>query len=219
MKTQKRKLIFATVFSAILTVGVLSSFKFISKNGSGTACTADAGPDKHVCCSGGTVTLGGSPTGSGGSCGTPPAYCYSWSPTTGLSSSTVSNPTCTVTGTRTYTVTLNPPPPNCTPGTCCDEPTDQVTVSIFGSCCRLANPEQQNEVDEGDIKVFPNPSSGNLTVEIPDVKVNTSITVYDVSGQNVITKDNILDKTTIIDLSPLAKGIYFVRVIDADHVL
>lgn len=51
--------------------------------------TADAGPDKSITgCIGDTVTIGGSPSASGGS-GT---YTYSWSPSTLLSSTTVSNP-------------------------------------------------------------------------------------------------------------------------------
>ena len=51
---------------------------------------ADAGPDKTVtACSGSCVQIGGSPTGAGGS-GT---LTYSWTPTSGLSSSTTANPT------------------------------------------------------------------------------------------------------------------------------
>ncbi|MBS1618219.1 MAG: hypothetical protein JST76_06850, partial [Bacteroidetes bacterium] len=65
------------------------------------AVVADAGSATSVC-NGLGVTIGGSPTGSGGT-GT---LTYSWSPTTGLSSSTVANPVASPTVLTTYTVTV-----------------------------------------------------------------------------------------------------------------
>ena len=62
---------------------------------------ADAGRDV-VLCYGDTGIIGGSPTASGGS----GAYNYSWSPSTGLSSTTVSNPRAFPTVQTTYTVTV-----------------------------------------------------------------------------------------------------------------
>ncbi len=60
---------------------------------------ANAGADQAVC-SGQAVTLGGSPTATGG---TSP-YTYSWTPTTGLNNPALSNPTASPTTTTTYTV-------------------------------------------------------------------------------------------------------------------
>ena len=48
------------------------------------------------------ITIGGSPTASGGFA----PYTYNWTPSTGLSSSTVANPTASPTVTTTYTVTV-----------------------------------------------------------------------------------------------------------------
>ena len=63
--------------------------------------TANAGPNKTY--SGTAVSIGGSPTGAGG---TPPLG-YSWSPSTGLSSSTAANPTVSgISSNTTYTVTV-----------------------------------------------------------------------------------------------------------------
>ncbi len=61
----------------------------------GSSFTTNAGNDATVCGSG-SVNLGGPPF---------PGRTYSWSPTTGLSSSTSSAPTATVTTTTTYTLT------------------------------------------------------------------------------------------------------------------
>ncbi len=65
---------------------------------------ADAGQDKNVtACSASCVSLGGSPTGNGGS-GT---LTYAWSPSAGLNDSTFANPTaCNVNTQTTYTVTV-----------------------------------------------------------------------------------------------------------------
>lgn len=63
--------------------------------------TANAGTDKTIC-SGSSTSIGGSPTGSGG---TSP-YTYSWNPTTALSSSTNANPSANPTSATSYTVTV-----------------------------------------------------------------------------------------------------------------
>jgi len=78
---------------------------------------ANAGSDVSVC-QGNSTTLSGS-----GSGGTSP-YTYSWSPTTGLSSSTIANPVASPTTTTTYTLTVKDA---ATPmGTA----TDAVTVTV-----------------------------------------------------------------------------------------
>src|SRR6185436_6886566 len=63
--------------------------------------TASAGSDKSLC-DGSTVSIGGSPTASGG---TSP-YTYSWSPSTALSSSTAANPNATPHSSTSYIVTV-----------------------------------------------------------------------------------------------------------------
>ena len=63
---------------------------------------SDAGFGSSTFCTGGTVILGGAPTGSGG---TPP-YTYSWTPVSGLNSSSIANPIATVTASKTYFVTV-----------------------------------------------------------------------------------------------------------------
>jgi len=63
--------------------------------------TADAGFDQTIC-EGSSVTIGGSPTASGGLA----PYTYSWAPSIGLSSPTVSNPIANPAVTTNYTVTI-----------------------------------------------------------------------------------------------------------------
>jgi hypothetical protein len=81
------------------------------------APTANAGPDVNIA-AGGSTTIGGSPTGTGG---TPP-YTYSWSPTTGLDNPSAANPIASPASTTTYTVTV-------TDANGC-QGTDAVTVTV-----------------------------------------------------------------------------------------
>jgi hypothetical protein len=71
--------------------------------------TVSAGSAASIC-GGGSVTIGGTPTASGG---TLTNYVYSWSPATGLSATNVANPTANPTTTTTYTVTVNGGDANC----------------------------------------------------------------------------------------------------------
>lgn len=82
--------------------------------------TADAGADQTIC-EGSSVIIGGSPTGTIGT-SSPVIVQYSWSPSTGLNSSTDPNPTASPTVTTTYTVTV-------TDGNGCED-TDEITVYV-----------------------------------------------------------------------------------------
>jgi hexosaminidase len=87
-------------FSLTGTVAVLSGFELYEVPAS--ALAANAGADKTVSPGTPSVAIGANPLASGG---TGP-YTYSWSPATGLSSATVSNPTASPTSTTIYTVTV-----------------------------------------------------------------------------------------------------------------
>jgi hypothetical protein len=74
--------------------------------------SANAGSDQTIC-NGQSVALGIAPLSD---------FTYSWSPATGLNSSTVSNPTASPSSTTTYTLTVT----SCSGATA----TDQVTVNV-----------------------------------------------------------------------------------------
>jgi PKD repeat protein len=62
---------------------------------------ADAGTSISGC-SGQTITLGGAPTAAGGTA----PFSYNWTPSAGLSSASVANPTLTVTAPATYSLAV-----------------------------------------------------------------------------------------------------------------
>ncbi len=90
--------------------------------------TADAGNDTSISCVG-SATIGGSPTGSGG---TPP-YTYSWTPTGGLNNATIANPTASAGGNYTVRVTDD--------NGCWAE--DTVEVTVAGAPTADAGPDQE----------------------------------------------------------------------------
>ena len=84
-----------------------------------TAVTANAGSDFTITCS---SNVGGSQIGETAVAG----FTYSWSPATGLSSATASNPTANPTSTTTYVVTKTNTSTGCTG-------TDTVVVTVNGT--------------------------------------------------------------------------------------
>jgi hypothetical protein len=99
--------------------------------------TADAGNDASISCNGG-ATIGGSPTGSGG---TGP-YTYNWTPTMGLNDATIANPTASAGGNYTVRVT--------DANGCWAE--DSVEVTVAGAPTADAGPDQ--EICPGDSVVI-----------------------------------------------------------------
>ncbi|MES2620413.1 MAG: Ig-like domain-containing protein [Bacteroidota bacterium] len=85
---------------------------------------ANAGADQTLInCNGDNVTIGGSPTGFGGS----GSFSYSWSPSTGLSSTSTANPTVSgITTNTTYCVTVTDNTSGCTS-------TDCITITVINS--------------------------------------------------------------------------------------
>ncbi|MCW5898731.1 MAG: PKD domain-containing protein [Flavobacteriales bacterium] len=98
-----------------IACGLLALLSLTRASEARAQCTANAG-NNFTACQGATVNLNGSATGSG-------PFTYSWSPATGLSSTTVANPVLTVPATNTtYTLTITDSN-NC-------QATAQVTVTV-----------------------------------------------------------------------------------------
>ncbi|PWU11447.1 MAG: hypothetical protein C5B50_23310 [Verrucomicrobia bacterium] len=129
----------------------------LSAGGNGTikvVCSgtlaASAGPNKTVACPGNSVAIGGSPTATGGS-GT---YTYSWSPGTGLSSTTVANPTASPNVTTTYTVTV-------TDSLGCTTPTSSMTVTVTAAAPSITTQPANQSACVGSTATFSVTATGS----------------------------------------------------------
>jgi len=92
-----------------------------------SAVLANAGPDK-------TIASGGSTTLEGAASGGEPPYSYSWSPSTGLSSTTVAQPSASPGSTTVYTLTVT--------DDLGQTDTDTVTVTVASEVVANAGPDK-----------------------------------------------------------------------------
>jgi hypothetical protein len=67
-------------------------------------------------------------------------------------------------------------------------------------------------------KVYPNPTTGNFTLEQMDEKVcgNVKVEVYGILGNHVLTVERIWEKKHGFSLSEVPVGVYFIRVFAGD---
>jgi hypothetical protein len=95
---------------------------------------------------------------------------------------------------------------------------DDVCVSTDSLTC-YANLAGINEHKENfSFDIFPNPSSGNFTVQAPfQLLEATGITIFNFLGE-IIYEQKITAEKTVIDLSTYSKGIYFVQVNDGRRI-
>jgi hypothetical protein len=71
------------------------------------------------------------------------------------------------------------------------------------------------------VKIYPNPASDNLTLEVLDASVTESYLyqLFSVTGQNVVSNGFLDNEIKIIDLSSLNSGTYYVRFYDSQFTL
>ncbi len=150
---------------------------------------ADAGEDATICL-GTSITL----TATGGN-------SYLWS--TGDSKKNINvNPT------RTTTYTLKATHEGITT-------TDTVTVTVENCKNSLVENDIQNNIE-----VFPNPTSGILNVNINSLSSDLDLLLINLNG-SVIYRDKLISNQNIIskqiDVSRFAKGMYFIKLSNANQ--
>ena len=83
---------------------------------------------------------------------------------------------------------------------------DTATVIVYP----LTGIEEINN-NAGNIAVYPNPPNDNITIDIVSLTKGESISIYDIQGQ-LILQQPLQHAKTNINISTLAKGVYFVKV-------
>lgn len=71
--------------------------------------------------------------------------------------------------------------------------------------------EESKTINEISFNTYPNPVSNQLTLMLDAFENNSMYTVYDVLG-NIISSNKISSKTTLIDLTSVSNGVYFIEV-------
>jgi hypothetical protein len=67
------------------------------------------------------------------------------------------------------------------------------------------------QLNQKDIKIYPNPSSGNFNIELVPQDANIiSVSIYTTEGRKVMTKNKIQSRVINFNLSNLNSGLYFI---------
>ena len=144
--------------------------------------------------------LGGNPTASFGY----GQYIYLWSPAELFSDPTQPNPIVYPTHTTTFLVAV-------TDGNTCIA-SDEITVTVLSSGIR---PESFTR----HFNLFPNPTSGEITLEISDYSGKLFCQILDALGRIIRFNSFIIEQNRreTFDLSYLPKGLYFFRFISGSQ--
>ncbi|CAN5265246.1 hypothetical protein BH09BAC1_BH09BAC1_17630 [soil metagenome] len=155
---------------------------------------ATAGKDTMLCSNTNNtgVTIGTSPV---------PNITYLWQPNTGLSATNIAQPIATPTQSTWYYLTATD-----TTVTSCAVNTDSVYVEV-----RICT-----GIGEGpgfQARVYPNPTNGLLTVDLPVSASGHTFTVFNLLGQSVFSSP-LMDNKTVLDLN-LKSGVYIYQIISS----
>jgi UDP-3-O-[3-hydroxymyristoyl] glucosamine N-acyltransferase len=84
-------------------------------------------------------------------------------------------------------------------------------AEVDSACVYLSNDELKVQPA---FAIYPNPSSTAITISTPaTIYKNTFMTVYNINGQQIMTRQ-ITEQQTVVDVSGLVQGVYFVKVTD-----
>jgi hypothetical protein len=68
------------------------------------------------------------------------------------------------------------------------------------------------EVNNNNLTIFPNPATNTIVIDIPLTTKESNISIFDINGRELI-KQLVGTSKTVINISTLPRGIYFVKVI------
>lgn len=88
-------------------------------------------------------------------------------------------------------------------------------INLTGTC--TLDVDSVDTVDES-LTVFPNPASTNLNIRLGSVSDNTNLEVYNALGQAVIPVRKVYATTSELNVSSLAKGVYFLKISNDNKV-
>jgi hypothetical protein len=71
-----------------------------------------------------------------------------------------------------------------------------------------------NEITYSDISIYPNPATNSIIVNTKQLENNFTIHIYDITGRLIKSEKENAAKETLIDISSIENGIYFLTVTD-----
>jgi hypothetical protein len=196
-----------TIFKLLGLAGLL-----LFSSPSNAQCSLSTSGNQLICCAGGAVTLTANLTATTCTC---PDITYSWSPATGLNTTTGNTVVASPTITTTYTLCAYAY--NLRAGTCitaCCSTCAVITVSVSSICCRITGIEELSGSSE--IQVFPNPAKNVLNVDLGRKSGETTVGLYDVTGK-MIMETKVTDGKLNINTAAYTRGIYLLKIYDGNN--
>ena len=90
--------------------------------------------------------------------------------------------------------------------------------SLCDSVCAGVTGINNLKLEKGDFKIYPNPATNGFNIQLSSIESNTSIVLYNQLG--IKTKEvTTTEEITIVDVSNLSTGIYFVQVTNGVSVI
>jgi hypothetical protein len=87
--------------------------------------------------------------------------------------------------------------------------------------CGVGVDESSVVSHQSSVNIYPNPASNSITLELPNTATpqkNTTLTINNINGQQLIQRQ-IMEPQTLVDVSGLSAGVYFVKVVSYDGVM
>lgn len=95
---------------------------------------------------------------------------------------------------------------------------DDDTDDILYKNSNVGNQNLRIQNETNNALIYPNPASGSFTLNIMDVSEGSNITICDIQGRTLLQQD--IDKSkTIVDISSLSQGTYFIKILNHDHII
>ena len=92
-----------------------------------------------------------------------------------------------------------------------------IAASSNGTIYKITDSSLSSEnFEKNGFAIYPNPAKESFTISNSNNIVVKSISIYDVAGKKILTKD--LSQTNTVDISGFSKGIYAVTILDANDV-
>ena len=89
-------------------------------------------------------------------------------------------------------------------------------VNFIGSSTLATGITEKNK---SSVSIYPNPSTGLFTADLSGLSEKSTITVYDIIGNVILTKEAASNTNQSIDLSNQANGSYFIRITNDTGVI
>jgi len=156
------------------------------------ALMVNAGNDINLT-KGQTISLGGSASGGAGH------YTYAWSPSAGLNIASAANPSLTASTTTTYTLSV------------ADASGCSATDALIITVNSAGQPSAVNDIEQGQVSIYPNPTTGNATLEFPACEGASTLTLLTYDGKLLWTRQVEVTPGQVkqeINLDTATPGIY-----------